>query len=188
MKSTTLLLHFAWSNSILTLRNCIKNKKWRFESVHSNSANSMRRHKCRSNSSTTTNKQSNFNWLIDWSGIEHFDWWERKMETSILSWTHRYAACALFSLALNQSQHHQWRLSSTLPSLDEEPISEGMTAAPSPTVSDRPHLWIHEQSGLLLPVFRYVSISLPCNAWLQMYCVRVLRWKTLLQLLSLKIM
>lgn len=81
------------------------------------------------------------------------------METSILNSTERYAACALFALALNQSQRHQYRLTSTLPSLNDEPLGQGMTAADAASVTDRPYLWIHQDSGLLLPVFRFMNVD-----------------------------
>ncbi|XP_074263639.1 transmembrane and coiled-coil domain-containing protein STS1-like [Silene latifolia] len=83
------------------------------------------------------------------------------METSILNSTQRYASCALFALALNQSQHHQWRLTTTLPPPDEEPIGSAVvtSAAAASTVSDRPHLWIHQDSGLLFPVFKFLRVD-----------------------------
>uniref|UniRef100_A0A803LKD5 Uncharacterized protein n=1 Tax=Chenopodium quinoa TaxID=63459 RepID=A0A803LKD5_CHEQI len=81
------------------------------------------------------------------------------MEVSILDSTLKYAASALFALALNQSQLHQCRLTSTLPSPDDEPIGAGMSAAATSSDSDRPYLWIHEDSGLLLPVFKFVKVD-----------------------------
>lgn len=78
----------------------------------------------------------------------------------MLTSTQRYAACGLFALALNQSQAHQIRLSNVLPSLDDEPTGDGMSAGGGgSSVSDRPELWIHENSGLLLPVFRFMKVE-----------------------------
>ncbi|KAK8624372.1 hypothetical protein V6N13_065718 [Hibiscus sabdariffa] len=37
---------------------------------------------------------------------------------------------------------------------NEEPIGEGASNSNTVSVSDYPQLWIHEKSGLLLPVFR----------------------------------
>lgn len=70
---------------------------------------------------------------------------------SILSHSQRYAAAALFALAVNQSQIHQGRTPVT-------PRGGGGDApgiADPASVSDKPDLWIHENSGLLWPVFRY---------------------------------
>ncbi|KAL9234712.1 hypothetical protein vseg_009550 [Gypsophila vaccaria] len=83
------------------------------------------------------------------------------METKILNSTQRYAACALFSLALNQSQHRQWLLTTTLPSLDDEPLGVATvsSADSASSVADRPHLWIHQDSGLLFPVFKFLGVD-----------------------------
>ncbi|KAK9743441.1 hypothetical protein RND81_03G239600 [Saponaria officinalis] len=83
------------------------------------------------------------------------------METKILNSTQRYAACALFALALHQSQRHQWRLTTTLPILDDEPLGVATVsaAADASSVADRPHLWIHQDSGLLFPVFKFLEVD-----------------------------
>ncbi|XWS25856.1 hypothetical protein CRYUN_Cryun27aG0103000 [Craigia yunnanensis] len=81
------------------------------------------------------------------------------METSILSPTQKYAASALFALALHHSQLHQKRPTNPLLSLKEEPIGEGASTNKTISVSDNPHLWIHENSGLLLPVFRLMGLD-----------------------------
>jgi len=65
--------------------------------------------------------------------------------SSILSPPQRYAAAALFSLALHQSQFHQ----------RPTPPSPRTADADSSSVSDNPELWIHDNSGLLFPIFRY---------------------------------
>ncbi|XP_022773601.1 transmembrane and coiled-coil domain-containing protein 4-like [Durio zibethinus] len=81
------------------------------------------------------------------------------METSILSPTQKYAASALFALALHHSQAHQKRPTNPLLSLKEEPIGEGASTNNTVSVSDNPQLWIHENSGLLLPVFRFMGVD-----------------------------
>ncbi|XVE94615.1 hypothetical protein REPUB_Repub02eG0024000 [Reevesia pubescens] len=81
------------------------------------------------------------------------------METSILSATQKYAASALFALALHHSQAHQKQPTNPLLSLKEEPIGEGASTNKTISVSDNPQLWIHENSGLLLPVFRLMGVD-----------------------------
>ncbi|GAV72452.1 DUF726 domain-containing protein [Cephalotus follicularis] len=85
------------------------------------------------------------------------------MEASILNSTHKYAAAALFALALNQSQIHQTRPTDPLLPLEDEPIGEGASIGNSFSVSDQPQLWIHENSGLLLPVYRFLGVD--SEAW-----------------------
>lgn len=77
------------------------------------------------------------------------------METPFLTSTQRYAAAALFALALHQSQTDQNRISNPLVPLKDEPISEGVSVSASVSHSDAHQLWIDENSGLLLPIFRY---------------------------------
>ncbi|GAB2219576.1 hypothetical protein Droror1_Dr00007213 [Drosera rotundifolia] len=81
------------------------------------------------------------------------------MENWILTPTQRYAACGLFAIALNRSQVHQARVWSTLVSLVEEAIGAGMGSGGDGSVSDHPNLWIHESSGLLLPVLRFLQVD-----------------------------
>ncbi|XP_038715199.1 transmembrane and coiled-coil domain-containing protein 4-like isoform X2 [Tripterygium wilfordii] len=81
------------------------------------------------------------------------------MEASTLTSTEKYAAAALFAVALHQSQMHQTRPSDPVLPLDEEPIGEGASIGTSVSVSDDPRLWIHENSGLLLPVFRFLGVE-----------------------------
>ncbi|KAH1097177.1 hypothetical protein J1N35_014098 [Gossypium stocksii] len=81
------------------------------------------------------------------------------MEISLLSSTQKYAASALFALALHHSQLHQTRPTTRLLSLEEEPIGEGASNSSTISVSDFPHLWIHDNSGLLLPVFRFMEVE-----------------------------
>ncbi|KAK8572576.1 hypothetical protein V6N12_028629 [Hibiscus sabdariffa] len=77
------------------------------------------------------------------------------METSILSSAQKYATAALFALALHHSQIHQKQPTDPLLSLNEDPIGNTDTVS----VSDYPQLWFHENSGLLLPVFRYMGVE-----------------------------
>lgn len=70
--------------------------------------------------------------------------------SSFLTPTQRYAAGALLGLALQQAQIHQTRpLGSSIE--EDERISSGSS---SDSVSEDPQLWVHENSGLLRPVFK----------------------------------
>ncbi|KAL3527176.1 hypothetical protein ACH5RR_011832 [Cinchona calisaya] len=91
--------------------------------------------------------------------------------SSMLSPTQRYAAGALFGLALHQSQLLQ---TSQLgfPSGDHDDsaaqipdrISSGRSSSSSAdSVSDDPFLWVHDSSDLLRPVFKYLEID--SKAW-----------------------
>ncbi|KAJ6420193.1 hypothetical protein OIU84_030158 [Salix udensis] len=83
---------------------------------------------------------------------------------SFLSTTQRYAAGALFAIALHQAQIHQ-----THPlglsyddSVQEERTScssSNSNGSSSDSVSEDPELWIHENSGLLRPVFRFLEVE-----------------------------
>ncbi|XP_058777785.1 uncharacterized protein LOC131652035 [Vicia villosa] len=78
--------------------------------------------------------------------------------SSYLTPTQRYAAGALFSLALHQAQLHQ-----THPlglSTDEFPSSSSSTTR---AVFEDPDLWVHHTSGLLRPIFIYLDID--SGAW-----------------------
>lgn len=81
--------------------------------------------------------------------------------TSNLTPSQRYAASALFAIALNQAQISQTKLFG-IPAIDHgggngesenshtrEPISSD-----GDPISDDADLWVHEVSGLLRPVFR----------------------------------
>ncbi|XP_044508698.1 transmembrane and coiled-coil domain-containing protein 4-like [Mangifera indica] len=83
--------------------------------------------------------------------------------TSFLSPTQRYAAGALFAIALHQAQCHQ-SLQLGVPT--EEDSSEDRTScsSSSDSVSEDPELWVHENSGLLRPVFSFLEID--SAAWL----------------------
>ncbi|KAE9607714.1 hypothetical protein Lal_00014126 [Lupinus albus] len=84
--------------------------------------------------------------------------------TSFLSPTQRYAAAALFSLALHEAQFHQTQ-SIALPAsdgiLNEERTSSSSSSSDS--VSEDPDLWVHHDSGLLRPVFKFLDID--SSAW-----------------------
>ncbi|GKU90043.1 hypothetical protein SLEP1_g4091 [Rubroshorea leprosula] len=85
------------------------------------------------------------------------------MQASILSPTQKYAASALFALALHHSQIRQTQPWNPLRQTKEEPLGEGASLGKIVSVSDNPQLWIHENSGLLLPVFR--CMGLDDKAW-----------------------
>ncbi|XP_030527206.2 transmembrane and coiled-coil domain-containing protein 4-like isoform X1 [Rhodamnia argentea] len=81
------------------------------------------------------------------------------MEASILTATQKYAACGLFALALHHSQKHQTRPWDTLAPLGEEPIGEGVSIDPRASDSEQPEFWVHEDSGLLWPVYRFLKVD-----------------------------
>ncbi|KAI4316884.1 hypothetical protein L6164_024818 [Bauhinia variegata] len=82
------------------------------------------------------------------------------METcSILSHTQRYAAGALFALALHQSQIHQTRISHDPFPRNEGTNVKGVNTSKGLSVSDNPELWIHEKSALLWPVFSLLGVD-----------------------------
>ncbi|XVF15860.1 hypothetical protein REPUB_Repub09cG0192700 [Reevesia pubescens] len=84
---------------------------------------------------------------------------------SILAPKQRYAAGALFSIAVHQAQIHQTR-PLRLRSEDNDPSTEERSSSSSnrDSVSEDPELWVHENSGLLRPVFRFLDIE--SAAWL----------------------
>ncbi|KAJ0464106.1 putative alpha/Beta hydrolase [Helianthus annuus] len=76
---------------------------------------------------------------------------------SKLTHTQRYAAAALFGLALNQAQIHQTLL---LGSSYNEPTEDRVSSSSSSdSVSEDPLLWVNESSGLLRPIFRFLDIK-----------------------------
>ncbi|XP_030447049.2 uncharacterized protein LOC115670005 [Syzygium oleosum] len=84
------------------------------------------------------------------------------METSILTATQRYAAAGLLALALHRSQKRQARPSDALAPLEEEPIGRGASidrGVGASVAPEHPELWIHEGSGLLRPVFRFLKVD-----------------------------
>ncbi|KAE8655051.1 cytochrome P450 84A1 [Hibiscus syriacus] len=87
---------------------------------------------------------------------------ERK---SFLTATQRYAAGALFAIAVNQAQIHQTRLLGLHPK-DDDPSYGDRTSSSSSSdsVSEDPDLWVNENSGLLRPIFR--SLDIDSSAWL----------------------
>ncbi|KAJ8549176.1 hypothetical protein K7X08_032883 [Anisodus acutangulus] len=78
------------------------------------------------------------------------------MSSSMLTPTHRYAAGALFGLALHQAQIHQTCPLGFPDALPEERSSSGSS---SDSVSDDPQLWVHESSNLLRPIFKFLEID-----------------------------
>ncbi|MFS8010443.1 hypothetical protein Hanom_Chr14g01297141 [Helianthus anomalus] len=77
---------------------------------------------------------------------------------SKLTHTQRYAAAALFGLALNQAQIHQTLL---LGSPYDQPTEDRVSSSSSSdSVSEDPLLWVNESSGLLRPIFRFCLFSL----------------------------
>ncbi|XAR73805.1 hypothetical protein NMG60_11007898 [Bertholletia excelsa] len=81
--------------------------------------------------------------------------------SSVLSPMQRYAAGALFGMALYQAQTHQTRLLGSPD--DDEPSGDRISSSSSDSVSEDPQLWVHESSGLLRPIFRFLEIDK--NAW-----------------------
>ncbi|KAK9062035.1 hypothetical protein SSX86_019219 [Deinandra increscens subsp. villosa] len=79
---------------------------------------------------------------------------------SKLTQTQRYAAAALFGLALNQAQNHQTLLLGSSDEPTEDRVSSGSS---SDSVSEDPLLWVNESSGLLRPIFRFLDIN--DSAW-----------------------
>lgn len=82
---------------------------------------------------------------------------------SNLTSTQRYAAGALFAIALHQAQINQTRPLG-LPAEDDSLTGDRISSSSSSndSVSEDPDLWVHENSGLLRPVFRSI-ISLNAN-------------------------
>lgn len=81
---------------------------------------------------------------------------------SMLSPIQRYAAGALFGLALHQAQIHQTHPLGT--PLDDDPTDDRTSnSSSSDSVSEDPQLWVHHSSDLLRPVFRFLEID--DNAW-----------------------
>ncbi|XP_010316399.2 uncharacterized protein [Solanum lycopersicum] len=77
------------------------------------------------------------------------------MSSSTLTPMQRYAAGALFGLALHQAHIHQ-TCPLGFPSDEEDRISNGSS---NDSVSEDPQLWVHESSGLLRPIFKFLEID-----------------------------
>ncbi|KAK3224258.1 hypothetical protein Dsin_011283 [Dipteronia sinensis] len=87
------------------------------------------------------------------------------METeSILAATQKYAAGALFAIALHQAQIHQTLLLGTPTQEDSAEDRNSNSSSSSDSISEDPDLWVHQNSGLLRPVFRFLEID--SVAWL----------------------
>lgn len=85
--------------------------------------------------------------------------------TSNLTPSQRYAASALFAIALNQAQISQAKpLGTTEHGGDNGESEHGVTSGGGDSISqDEEDLWVHEVSGLLRPVFRCLQID--SSAW-----------------------
>ncbi|XP_015063947.1 transmembrane and coiled-coil domain-containing protein 4-like [Solanum pennellii] len=79
----------------------------------------------------------------------------KTMSSSTLTPMQRYAAGALFGLALHQAHIHQ-TCPLGFPSDEEDRISNGSS---NDSVSEDPQLWVHESSGLLRPIFKFLEID-----------------------------
>ncbi|MED6118367.1 hypothetical protein PIB30_002074 [Stylosanthes scabra] len=74
---------------------------------------------------------------------------------SILLPTQRYASAALFALALHHSQIHQ----SQTPDTPRDDADVSTPSSANPPVSEDADLWIHDNRGLLFPVFRLLGVD-----------------------------
>ncbi|CAH8305166.1 unnamed protein product [Eruca vesicaria subsp. sativa] len=84
--------------------------------------------------------------------------------TSNLTPSQRYAASALFAIALNQAQISQTKpLAISTTDHDHGGESEHLLTSGGDSVSEDADLWVHEVSGLLRPVFR--SLQIDSSAW-----------------------
>ena len=73
--------------------------------------------------------------------------------SSNLTPSQRYAASALFAIALNQAQISQTKPLVTDHGGDNGDSEHGLTSG-GDSISQDEDLWVHEVSGLLRPVFR----------------------------------
>ncbi|KAK1363507.1 Transmembrane and coiled-coil domain-containing protein 4 [Heracleum sosnowskyi] len=80
------------------------------------------------------------------------------MATSILTPMQRYAAGALFGLALNQAQSHQTRSLDSFSDEDDDDDDINSKATPV-SVSSNPELWVNETFHLLRPIFSFLEIN-----------------------------
>ncbi|XP_059293100.1 uncharacterized protein LOC132046479 [Lycium ferocissimum] len=76
--------------------------------------------------------------------------------SSTLTPMQRYAAGALFGLALHQAQTHQTCPLGFPSDEDDHRISNSSS---SDSVSEGPQLWVHQSSDLLRPVFKFLEID-----------------------------
>ncbi|KAF3504001.1 hypothetical protein F2Q69_00040540 [Brassica cretica] len=82
--------------------------------------------------------------------------------SSNLTPSQRYAASALFAIALNQAQISQTKPLVTDHGRDNGDSEHGLTSG-GDSISQDEDLWVHEVSGLLRPVFRFLQID--SSAW-----------------------
>ncbi|KAL4644268.1 hypothetical protein ACB092_02G152600 [Castanea dentata] len=83
--------------------------------------------------------------------------------TSYLTPTQSYAAGALFGLALHQAQIHQTHPLGLDDPTDDRTKTSDSSSSSNDAVSEDPGLWVHQNSGLLRPVFKFLEIS--SSAW-----------------------
>ncbi|KAG6702884.1 hypothetical protein I3843_07G054800 [Carya illinoinensis] len=79
--------------------------------------------------------------------------------TSFLTPTQRYAAGALFGLALHQAQIHRTHPLGFSTSDEHSDFERTSSGSSSDSVSEDPELWVHQNSGLLRPVFTFLEIN-----------------------------
>ncbi|KAG8383406.1 hypothetical protein BUALT_Bualt04G0009400 [Buddleja alternifolia] len=91
------------------------------------------------------------------------------MPSLALSPTQKYAAAALFSLALNQAQVHQTLPLGFPPDRQDDDVFKPSeergrkSSSGADSVSDDPQLWVHQSAGLLRPVFKFLDVD--SRAW-----------------------
>ncbi|KAL0424483.1 UNVERIFIED_CONTAM: Transmembrane and coiled-coil domain-containing protein 4 [Sesamum radiatum] len=78
--------------------------------------------------------------------------------TSMLTPKQKYAAGALFALALHQVQIHQTLPLGFLPAAPDHRFFSANDSS-TDSVYEDPHLWAHHSSGLLRPVFKFLEID-----------------------------
>ncbi|KAJ0265403.1 Transmembrane/coiled-coil protein [Hirschfeldia incana] len=83
--------------------------------------------------------------------------------TSNLTPSQRYAASALFAIALNQAQISQTKPLANDHGGDSSESGHRLTSSGDSISQDEEDLWVHEVSGLLRPVFRCLQID--SSAW-----------------------
>ncbi|KAI4327693.1 hypothetical protein L6164_020122 [Bauhinia variegata] len=79
--------------------------------------------------------------------------------TSFLTPMQRYAAGALFSLAVHQAQIHQTQPLGFQPDDCTGDERTSTSSSSSDSVAEDPQLWVHHSSGLLHPIFKFLDID-----------------------------
>lgn len=96
--------------------------------------------------------------------------------TSYLTPTQSYAAGALFGLALHQAQIHQTHPLGLDDPTDDRTETSDSSSSSNVAVSEDPGLWVHQNSGLLRPVFKWVQFLLSSILSTLEYNVMTLCW------------